>query len=204
MNPPKLRFAILLPLLDLTLWCALTLIPFGVFFVRLQTLSRGAPEVELSSGRFRMTVKREHFLSTAARLAPMRTADVENALNVPGAMIASIGRPAGFSIFSWRPLILPIGCLPFWWFAGLGIDTLKSHKRRHWSVLLLGSVLCLSFLCISLGLRFKLSPVDRIDLAWAVWGFGLWSLLLSCFPYMWATKWKHIPKHSLQTGDERG
>jgi hypothetical protein len=89
----------------------------------------------------------------------------------------------------WRAIILPVCCLPFWWFAGIGLDALTTRRRRSWWVLLLGSTLWVFIGVIATGLWFGNSKSDRDGLGFVGFALGLWSVLLAAFPITWVGQW---------------
>jgi hypothetical protein len=93
--------------------------------------------------------------------------------------------PLKMDFTQWRALVLPICCLPFWWFAGIGIDALTRSHHRSWWVLLLGSVFWVFTGVVETGLWFGISKSDRNGLVFPYVGLGLWFILLSAFPITW-------------------
>jgi hypothetical protein len=78
---------------------------------------------------------------------------------------------------AWNALSFPFYCLPFWWFVGRGFDVLLSRERLSWPSLPLGTLLCVFFLFLMLGLRLGISAEERKGLSYPFWGFGLWVAL---------------------------
>lgn len=95
--------------------------------------------------------------------------------------------PAGFTVFSWRAVTFPFYALPFWWFAGVGLDALFRNRHPRWPVLLLGSVLWIAFalLAVASGSTSE-RPFDApgVHLPIVVGGF-LWAFLFTSFPATW-------------------
>lgn len=96
--------------------------------------------------------------------------------------------PDGFTVSSWRAVTFPFYALPFWWFAGLGLDTLFRRRHLAWPVLVLGSALCMVSALGAVALtQAGERPFDApgVDLP-VVIGAYLWALLFAAFPVAWA------------------
>ncbi len=151
-----------------------------------------------------VTIPRDQLLRTAV----MRTAWVASrpiqAINLP-AMATELAmsgimrtfpdsyRPSSFGdepddLFVWRGIIFPVYCIPFWWFAGCGLDAALKRRQLPWPVLLLGTLLCVFFIVIAIGLSFT-TPYDKSESNTFVWwGFAVWIPLLATFPFAWLRK----------------
>jgi hypothetical protein len=84
----------------------------------------------------------------------------------------------------WRGLIFPIYCLPFRWFAGLGIDAFRG-RRCHWTVFLFGTLLTAFFVFIGIVLAITAEKRDYGDEIFVFAGFIIWVALLSPYPITW-------------------
>lgn len=180
-------------------WVLLIAAPTTVGVVQLRAMAHGAPGVHLQFNAFSMDLPRGRFLSFAADTAAYRWAHQVAATNLPGfvgeLLISRSTKtwpmswhPASIMLDSWRAISYPILCLPFWWFAGLGLDGFLGHRRIRWPILLIGTVLSVISFVLLIGLRFGTSASERESLVYPLWGFGLWGILLLPFPFMWAKR----------------
>ena len=86
--------------------------------------------------------------------------------------------------FVWYAISFPFFCAPFWWFAGLGLDTLTGRRSLRWPVLLMGTLLCALFLCIAVMVVIADGTSRHyFGLEWC--GFALWVSLMASFPAAW-------------------
>jgi hypothetical protein len=97
--------------------------------------------------------------------------------------------PTAQDLFVWRGLTFPLYCIPFWWFAGIGVDAAMSRRRPHWSILLIGTLLVALFLLIAIAVTFGVDADDHKDMAFVFFGFAIWIPLLSAFPIAWIRRW---------------
>jgi len=88
-------------------------------------------------------------------------------------------------LFIWRAIVFPFYCLPFWTFAGLGLDGLFESRRLRWPVLLIGTLLCAFFIVITIGVACAGDPRNDDGTAFMWWGFALWIPLIATFPATW-------------------
>jgi hypothetical protein len=86
---------------------------------------------------------------------------------------------------TWRALVFPFFCLPFWWLVGCGLDVIVHNERLHWSLLLTGTVLFVICLTAVVGYCFPMSASDRADLAWVMKGFAGWTIAFAILPFAW-------------------
>jgi len=183
--------------------CSLTVEALtGFNFLRLERTmaSQGSVQVTVPTAGKELGPGPMLLLASAGRATTFASRSVQ-ALNLPGvatelvvSMAAgtwpdswrpSVLGPTPDGLFVWRGLTLPIYCLPFWWFAGLGLDALFSRYRLHWSVLLLGTLLCGFFLFLVTGLAIAWDKRDDRDMAFVFCGFAIWVPLLAAFPSTW-------------------
>jgi hypothetical protein len=190
-----LTFSFLLPLLSLSVWLAIVAVPATIGYLRLLEMAHGASVVHLQAGQFSMSVPRDRFLWFSIRGIGIKRSDSISALNMPGLigeLLISLPtfwpagwHPAGWDIKSWRTLVMPFFCLPAWFFVGRGIDALLGWRRLRWGTLLAGTLLCVLFLVLFLGLRFGLSNEERGEVVFPLWGMSLWAFLFAVVPAAW-------------------
>jgi len=123
--------------------------------------------------------------------------DLITALNIPGVAVELLidlpltfpesWHPAHLDLFEWRALVFPFYCLPFWWFAGLGIDGLLRKRILRWFALMPGTLLAAFFLTGALAGIFGTTAADRGDSKYdaMMCGVLLWTLLFAGFPASW-------------------
>jgi hypothetical protein len=197
MKVTRASFSILLPLFELAIWIALIAVPTTLIFLNLRQTAHGSPTAHVGMGTFDAEIPKRHFLWFAFWSATTSRAHVITAINIPGTIpefLLSLPtswphswHPVGWTVDSWRAVMFPFFCLPAWWFAGLGTDSLLGWRRLHWGTLLSGSIFFLLFVTLFLGFRFGLSASERAegDSGWLLWGVGLWALLFATFPCAW-------------------
>jgi hypothetical protein len=189
MKTSRIRFSFLLPVLELTVWVVLILVPATLLFLQY----RSEPGLH-RIGIIDVTIPRDHLLPFAAESAAIRYLEFFCALDFPG-MIGEVlvslptswpasWHPAGISLQSWRPLSLPFYSLPAWWLVGRGLDALISRRRMHWLLGVSGSLLCLLCIVVLCGLWFGVPDRDD-DGAWIFWGLGLWGMGFGVLPVAW-------------------
>lgn len=196
MTPQRISFARTLPILALLIPYVIIAVPATLIYTHLRNISGNGQAVRFHSRRYDFTIQPKNFLRTSI-LAPAETTSHSiQALNVPGFIIEfGVDRflhtwpvewvPPGMDHMQWRAFILPVCCLPFWWFAGIGIDALTTRHRRPWWALLLGSILWAFIGLMETGFWFGLSKSDRNDIVFPCVGLALWFVLLSAFPIAW-------------------
>jgi hypothetical protein len=189
----RIRFAILLPLLALAVWYFLVPAQIGLTWLNLKLMARHSAD---GSARLpNLVVPPEHILSFAIISVGMRQTKTVTALNAPGIAIealisirvtgSDLWHPAALPVESWTSLCLPFFCLPAWWFAGRGLDSLLGWHRPRWWTLLIGTLLCAVFLVGLLAFTVGQSAQDRADDIQISWGFALWTLAFCVFPAAW-------------------
>ena len=92
----------------------------------------------------------------------------------------------------WRCFTYPFFALPAWWFVGLGIDTFLGRRRVGRKGLAVSLVLGLIFAVVAAGLRFGLTPEERLEqdqLSIYIMGLALWSLLF-LIPFAAWLRWR--------------
>lgn len=91
--------------------------------------------------------------------------------------------PGPVGLFGWRAVCFPFYGLPFWWFAGFGVDALLLRRRLRWPTLLFGTLLFCFFTIIAVGVTFG-SDHDGAT-PYFMSGIILWYLLMLSFPLAW-------------------
>lgn len=197
----RLPFSYALPLLSVALWVLLIAIPVTITYARLQHWAHGAAAVHLHAGGFATTVSREHFLEWSFRMATIRKEHFFMALNLPATSVeALISRlmstwpavwyPHTFTHDAWAAITWPFLCLPFWGLAGAAPDALSGRKvRPFW--LVLASSLCLLCAFLGIGLGLTMTPDDRTEGFYALFGFGLWTLFFLAAPFALIRRWRN-------------
>jgi hypothetical protein len=193
-KPSRNVFSILLPCLDLAIWLALIVGPVGLDYFRPhhQSLARDFGVIYLRKGTYRIEAEDlPWFLVVTEKMSQAITA-----INLPAMtieMLTSIKTwpdswsPALVGLESWRSFVFPFYCLPFWWFAGHGIDALIGRRRLSWFPFTVGTLFFALFAILLFGMRFCLpeSDPDRKGITWILLGFGLWASLFAAFPMAW-------------------
>jgi hypothetical protein len=195
----SLSFSIRLPLIAL-LCCYVSLASLTtISYIDLRQISRGG-DVRVHTHEMSAILPRDQFFLASVTGSGALASRTVQAINFP-AMISEIfasvmmrtwpyswrpktfgGLPSG--LFIWRGLIFPIYCLPFWWFAGLGIDAFRG-RRCHRLVLAFGTLLVAFFIFIGIGLAITLEKSDYRDETFVFSGFIIWIALLSLYPITW-------------------
>ena len=171
MNPQRFSFARSLPILAFLLSCVLVVIAAAMAHLN--------PKPEAGANMASFSIQ---------------------AINLPGSFIdftidkltdtPSQGwAPRGTYSSVWRAIAFPIFCLPFWWFAGLGLDALFGRQWIRWWTCLEGSLLCLFsllfFFVTAVGSR-SLEPQRMIA---ALCGLAFWTLVFSPFVLTTLRQW---------------
>jgi len=196
----RLPFSTLLPLVSLALWATLIAVPLTLSYGGHQAASKNAGSAPTSEELKYLSDGKISQISITVDDSPIYRATrfshaIQN-INLPAlAVDLLIDRfssswpdsrtPFGLYFETWRAIIYPIYCLPFWWIAGLGIDAVRGRRHLRWPVLLLATLLCGFFLFIACGLIFGLSAEDHRGMGWVFYGFGLWVALVATFPAAW-------------------
>jgi hypothetical protein len=152
----------------------------------------------VTEGTFHFTVAPEDYVSYSMGQALSERSPWMTAINLPG-MVGEIltslptswpesWHPAKMDLEPWRVVIYVFYCLPFWWFAGLGIDAALGRRRLHWIVLLLGTLSFVGLVVLLCGLA-TVTPADPGEGNWPLWGLGLWALLFAAMPMAWVRQW---------------
>ena len=192
---PPIRFAILLPMIDLVLWAVLLPTPATLRYIELRRAAGTADPVHLRFGVFEAVVPRKRLFFFIFEGLGMGESQLISGLNAPGVFLVmpisafttwpSEWHPKSLPGTFWRSISLPFFCLPAWWFAGRGLDALFGWRRPRWWTLLIGSIFCAGFLVLTVGLFFAFTPPDRADGSMIVGGMALWTMLFAAFPVVW-------------------
>ena len=189
MIPQRISFARTLPIVAFLLSYVIIAIAATMAYVNLKHPLRDRPDEIVFNPH-------GHFLRFSISMAAEFTSDTIQAINTPAFSIElAIDRsaktwptgwtPFGLDFRQWRALIFPVYCLPFWWFAGLGLDALSGSRKLRWWVLLAGSLLWVFIVFLLCGLCFGLPASERHDMVFPYWGFAIWVALLVVFPLTW-------------------
>jgi|GEM_PF-5663769 len=198
---PRTRpsFSILLPLITLALAFAVLSALTTIRYVHLRQVSAHGRPIHIHNHIVDYRLTPNQFLAASVGYAAGMAGRPIFAANLPAASIElaisalagswpDMWRPKAFGpggILLWRALISPIYCLPFWWFAGLGLDAAFAHRRLRWPVLLLGTILFALFATLGIGLAFTIERGEFQESGVMFCGFALWSALWATFPATW-------------------
>lgn len=190
-------FSIRVPLLAL-LCCYVALASLTtVSYLNLRQTESDGADVCCRAPDRRPALARNHFLLASVTGSGAIASRTVQAINFPAMateMVASVvmrswpnsWRPKAISdLFIWRSLIFPVYCLPFWWFAGMGIDAFRG-RRCHWTLFLSGTVLVAFFAFLGVGLAITAEERNYEDMAFVFSGFAIWVPLLTLYPITWA------------------
>lgn len=178
----RIRFIVLLPLLSILSWVCIIAVPVTVGVLQLHNSHNDANHALLDH-----TGEKVPHIALWFNGIDLPANVVELPIDRLLSTWPDTWYPAGFTVFSWRAVTFPFYALPFWWFIGLGSDTLLGRRRLAWPVLLLGSTLCL--LCL-LGAIASTQEGERpfdapgVHLPIVV-GAYLWALMFGAFPAAW-------------------
>jgi hypothetical protein len=195
----SISFSVRLPLIAL-LFCYVSLASLTtISYIDLRDTSRGG-DVRVRTPHTSIIIPRNRFFLASVTGSGALASRTVQAINFP-AMISEIlasfmmhslpysWRPKIFGdspsgLFVWRGLIFPIYCLPFWWFAGLGIDAFRG-RRFHWTIFLFGTLATAFFAFIGIGLAFSEKENHYQDDIFVFAGFVIWVALFSVYPITW-------------------
>jgi len=130
-RPSSLR--IVLPLLALALSATILAVPLTLAYIHLRQVSQHGGPVSFHTQDFQFTIPRDHFFSDSLSGAALLTSHFIQALNLPAFSIELLvdrctsawpmtWTPTGMDFMTWRALIFPVYCLPFWYLVGFGFD----------------------------------------------------------------------------------
>jgi hypothetical protein len=201
----RISFSHLLPLIDLTLLVILVFVPITLTALRLYEAANGASSIHLHAGEIDVDLPRSQIIPWAIRVATVPRAPVIMAINLPGVLIQTLislpahtsppptWHPQALALETWQALVFPFFALPYWWLVGCGLDALVSKERLHWSLLLIGTLLCMTWLSITcltlaLGFRVDFSAAERAGSGWFIRGFIGWTIGFAILPLAWITQ----------------
>lgn len=207
MRPQTLSFSVRLPILALLL-CYMALASLAtISYGGMRRIASHGGGIRLRDQGRTVVVHRKDFVFASITGAGAFAGHAVQSINYPGVITEAVvsvamrswpdsWRPAKFGkttdgLLSWRGLSFPVYCLPFWWFAGLGLDAFLKRRRLHWSVLLLGTLMAGIFAFLGTCLSIATEPRDYREMAFVFTGFLLWTALLSSFPVTW---WRNFRK----------
>jgi hypothetical protein len=198
-NPQRISFARTLPILAFLISYVIIAVPATMAYINLKSASRNGSDVIVRYHQVQVRIPHEHFLRRSVQAGADITSHYIQALNMPGFIVQipadrctkawpSEWVPAGWDFTQWRALILPLCCVPFWLFAGVGVDSLTMRRRLAWWILLSGTILWASMAVFEVGLWLA-AGAERKELVFPFWGLGLWFVLLTAFPITWVKQW---------------
>lgn len=183
MKQRKISYAGLLPLAELSLWCAIVVLPTLFMYGQLcLALPRGNASLRSGQLEFLLASVCEHRFYTIANLN-LPGVLVGAPLSVPAAAYLR-GHPRMFSVRTWHSVTMPFFCIPAWWFLGLGMDAALARKRLHWGLHAIGSILSCVCIATLIGILTSL-PADKTDLLPFMPGAILWAVAFGLFPLNW-------------------
>ncbi len=213
----RLSFALLLPALEIAVWLILVPTQTGLIYWRLLQLNSPASAFITIAPGAAVTIKRPEsghpLFDLALRFSTFPKGDLITAINVPGVFVEALvslpttwpdsWHPATLSKQDWRAVVLPLYCLPFWWFVGMGVDTALGRRRLRWGWLLLGTISFLLMATLLIGLRFGMTEAERGETRqWVLSGFCFWTIAFSTFPIAWILQRKRSTAAKLTTQSE--
>lgn len=197
MRGDRIPFSHILPIIDLALLVVLVFVPITMTVVHLYAASKGSAQVRVPYGGLDLTVPRDQIVPAAIRMETIPRAHTMMAINLPGILIkalislpfhtspTSTWHPHALLLDTWRALVFPFFCLPFWWLVGCGLDTLMYRERLHWPLLLTGTVFFVLFLMVILAFCFPMLASDRADVVWLMKGLIGWTIAFAVLPTAW-------------------
>jgi hypothetical protein len=175
----QLRFSLLLPLLELTVWAILVPLQAAISLQQVGRINPGSDTVRIQSGSFETLVPRHRlFAFTLERTAYLYSRPI-SAANLPGSVlqlsIPSSRRPwhpSNMPYESWRCIVLPFFCFPAWWLIGFALKIVLNGKRFPQWLLISGFILCALFIIGFVGFRFGPEHVGAERYGLGVLGIG--------------------------------
>jgi hypothetical protein len=185
----RIPSTLLLPLFSLTLFTALVAIPATLSYLNLKHPSPDAGRISLHH-----PISPSETLLMIAASEPESFANLINGIDVPANFIElPIDRllpswpdtwtPGGLDVFAWRAITFPIYSLPFWWFAGFGLDAFLKRQQPRRAAMLFGVLVFSIFTFLAIGLSFVHGANDDPAVSIPILAGGiLWTLLFATFP----------------------
>jgi hypothetical protein len=197
MRGDRIAFSHLLPVLDLALLVVLVFVPITLTSLHLYEASKGSDQVHIHTGQFDMTLPRDQIVPATIRIVTVANAHTMMAINLPAVLLQALislpshtsppssWHPQALLLDTWRALVFPFFCLPFWWLVGCGLDGIVNKEHLHWSLLLIGTLL--SGLCLA-G-HFHLDPnalrPAQDGSYWIFIGLTGWTIAFAVLPIAW-------------------
>jgi hypothetical protein len=191
----RIPFTTLLPLFSLTIFIALVALPATFTYLDVQQSPPG-----FSKPPTKQHPSFKETLRYVAASEPESFANAINGIDVPANFVEmpidgfskawpDTWSPDGLTVSDWRAITFPIYTLPFWWFAGFGLDTLLNRHHPRWPVLLIGTILFAVFFLLTLIVSFtKGVETDRSVTVPIVVGCIVWNLFFATFPVAWVLR----------------
>ena len=201
MTRSRPSFTILLPVLTLAVAFAVLSALTTIRYVGFRRTSAHGRAVLIHNHVVNLRITPDQFFVVSLVAVATRASRPTQAINFPAmlteAAVSGIMRtwpdswrphafgplPAG--LFAWRGLIFPLYSLPFWWFAGFGLDAAFTRRHLRWPVLLAGTILFVLFAIVATGMALTTEHRDRDDMAFVFCGLALWTALWATFPFAW-------------------
>jgi hypothetical protein len=195
----RVPFSVLLPLFALSVWVAVVAVPLTPLYLQLREEAKTAKDSTVNEGDFQYTVPREKYVAFHLNEQMKGREPWMSELDLPG-MVGEIvtslptswpqsWHPEGVELETWRLLTWTFYSLPFWWFAGVGVDAMLGRRRTHWAGLLLGTLLAVWFVVMTCGMAV-VERAESSDGANVAWGAGLWAVLFLPMPVAWVLRWR--------------
>ena len=188
----RIPCTLLLPLFSLTLFVVLVALPATLTYIGLHQLT---PPRFATAAQQHLSV--EQTLISVAASEPKSFANLLNGIDMPANFVElpidkcssawpDTWYPPGLSVFTWRAISFPFYSLPFWWFAGFGLDILLKRRHSRWPVLLVGTLVFALFalLAVMLSLTHGVEDDRAVTIPIRI-GEILWTLLFASFPAAW-------------------
>jgi hypothetical protein len=168
--------------------------------MHLYAASKGADQVHVHTADSDIALPRNEIVPLVIRMETVAKAHTMMAINLPGIFLqALISLPARTSppttwhpqallLDTWRALVFPFLCLPFWWLVGCGMDVIVHNERLHWPLLLTGTAFFALLLVATFVFYFPMPASDRADLLWLMKGLIGWTIAFAVLPIAWITQ----------------
>ena len=222
----RLSFALLLPALEIAVWLVLVPTQTGLVYWRLthgmpasalrdrlpfqtdRALVMNLPSMPASAKSPGLPVPKHPLFDLALFASTYPQGMRTTSINLPGMfgeMLVDLPttwpdswHPATLMLMSWRTIVLPFYCLPFWWFVGIGLDTASGHTRLPWGWLLVGTILFLLFSAtLIMFVVMTITEQARDNAGLLLSGTGFWALAFGTFPIAWVIQRKRTKSAQL-------
>lgn len=187
MKSARLPYSLLVPLLALIACSVVILYPALNLYDHLRMFPVSNGNVYVSNGMFQTVVPRNHLFAWSFSITTLAPRWNIMAANLPGYILASLLSSLSGVFLTWekRLVIVPLLCIPAWWFIGYGIDGLVGIRTLRWRSMLAGSLLFSAFLTMALGFRFCWSAQDRASMTVPLWSIFIWAIAFAIVPLAW-------------------